>query len=500
MSEKLEILKAKLKQVVNIDQAASVLGWDQQTYMPPGGAAARAEQLATLSTLSHELFTSDEIGGLLADLAAENFPYDSDEASLVRVAQRDYNKARKLPPKLVEEMSRTFSLGQQVWQKARAEQDFSQFRDTLAKIIDLNIQAAEAYGYEETIYDALLDLYEPGMKTAEVNQVFNQLKADLVPLVREIAERQDRVDDSIFQQEYDETAQWDFGMIPLQAIGYDLERGRQDKSAHPFTTSFSVNDVRITTRVFKDLFPSALFSTLHEGGHALYEQNVDPALEGTPLTGGTSLGVHESQSRLWENVLGRSREFWQFYYSRLQEFFPNQLNNVSLDQFYRAINKVKPSLIRVEADEVTYNMHIFLRFELEQELLTQRLKVADLPAAWNAKMEEYLGITPPHDAVGVLQDIHWSGGSMGYFPTYSLGTILSLQFYAQATKDIPTLPEQFAQGEFIPLLDWFRDKIHRHGRKFTAKELIKRVTGDDMINPLPYLTYIRQKYSEIYSL
>jgi carboxypeptidase Taq len=295
-------------------------------------------------------------------------------------------------------------------------------------------------------------------------------------------------------------AQWDFGLLPLKAIGYDLERGRQDKSAHPFTTSFSINDVRITTRVCKDLFPSALFSTLHEGGHALYEQNGAPALDGTILAGGTSLGVHESQSRLWENVLGRSREFWQFYYPRLQEFFPAQLQAVDQEQFYRAINKVAPSLIRVEADEVTYNLHIFLRFELEQALLSQKLKVTDLPDAWNARMEAYLGLTPPDNALGVLQDIHWSGGSLGYFPTYTLGNVLSLQFYTQTLKDIPDLPEQFTRGEFGALLDWFRDKIHRHGRKFTANDLIKRVTGDDTIMAQPYLAYIKHKYSEIYEL
>jgi len=500
LQDKLESLKAKLKEVHNLHNAASVLGWDQQVYMPPGGAQARAEQLATLSKIAHQMFTTAEVGQLLSDLAGADFDYSSDEASLVRVAQRDYDKACKLPPDLVEEMTRTFSLGQQVWAKARVDKDFVQFQDILTKIVDLNIQKAEAYGYEDRIYDALLDEYEPGMKTAEVNAVFNELKTELVPLVRAISERVEAVDDTFLGQDYDETAQWDFGMVPLKAIGYDLERGRQDKSVHPFTTSFSSNDVRITTRVHKDLFPSALFSTLHEGGHALYEQNSAPELEGTFLAGGTSLGVHESQSRLWENVLGRSREFWQFYYPRLQEFFPSQLGSVSQAAFYRAINKVTPSLIRVEADEVTYNLHIFLRFELEQELVEKRLKVSDLPEAWNARMEEYLGLTPPDDALGVLQDIHWSGGSIGYFPTYTLGNVLSLQFYRQTLQDIPDLPEQFARGEFGTLLGWFKDKIHRHGRKYTANELVERVTGAKGIEARPYLDYIKQKFSEIYEL
>ncbi len=500
MQEKLETLKTKLKEVKNLYSAASVLGWDQQVNMPPGGATARAEQLATLHRMAHEIFTADEIGMLLEELAQADYDYDSNEASLVRVVQRDYHKARKLPPELVAEMSRTFSLGQQVWPRARAEKEFSQFEEILTKIVDLNIQKGEAYGYEDCLYDALLDEYEPNVKTAEVNRVFGELKAELVPLVQAIADRADRVDDSFLKQDYDESAQWDFGMIPLKAIGFDFERGRQDKSIHPFTTSFSIDDVRVTTRVHKDLFPSALFSTLHEGGHALYEQNISSDLEGSLLADGTSLGVHESQSRLWENVLGRSREFWQFYYPRLQEFFPDQLSQASLEDFYRAINKVSPSYIRVEADEVTYNLHIFLRFELEQELVEKRLKIVDLPDAWNAKMEEYLGLTPPDDALGVLQDIHWSGGSIGYFPTYALGNVLSLQFYHQTLQDRPDLPEQFSRGEFKPLLNWFRDKIHRHGRKFTANELLERVTGTHRIEAGPYIQYIKQKFSGIYGL
>lgn len=500
MQEKLEVLNAKLKDIKNLQAAEAVLGWDQQVFMPPGGAEARAEQLATLSKLSHEMFITDEIGTLLSDLAQAGFPYDSDEASLIRVVRRDYDKARKLPSALVAEMSRTFSLGQQIWTKARANQDFAHFQEILTKIVDLNIQVAEAFGYEDCLYDALLDQFEPGLKTADVNRVFGELKAELVPLVQAIAARADQVDDSILKQEFDETAQWDFGLIPLKAIGFDMERGRQDKSVHPFTTNFSINDVRITTRVHRDLFPSALFSTLHEGGHAMYEQNSDPALEGSFLAGGTSLGVHESQSRLWENVLGRSREFWQFYYPQLQEFFPAQLKNVSLDTFYRAINKVEPSLIRVEADEVTYNLHIFLRFELEQALLEKRLVVADLPEAWNAKMQESLGLTPSNDALGVLQDIHWSGGMMGYFPTYTLGNVLSLQFYQQTLRDIPDLPEQFSRGEFGALLAWFTDKIHRSGRKFTANELVQRITGAEGIQARPYLDYIKRKYTEIYGL
>jgi carboxypeptidase Taq len=500
LEQKLTTLTAKLKEIQNLRAAEALLSWDQQVLMPPGGTAARAEQIATLSKLAHQMFVADEIGQLLEDLAGANWPYDSNEASLIRVTRRDYDKARKLPTSLVEEMSRTFAQAQPIWAKAKTESNFAQFQDILTKIVDLNIQAAAAFGYEDCLYDALLDQFEPGMKTAQVAQVFAQLKASLVPLVQAIVENSGRVDDTCLKQEYDEKAQWDFGMLTLPAIGFDLERGRQDKSVHPFTTNFSINDVRITTRVYKDQFPSALFSTLHEGGHALYEQNSDQALEGTPLAGGTSLGVHESQSRLWENVVGRSREFWQFYYPRLQEFFPAQLSGMSLEMFHRAINKVEPSFIRVEADEVTYNLHIFLRFELEQDLLEQRLKVSDLPEAWNAKMQASFGLTPPADALGVLQDIHWSSGMMGYFPTYTLGNVLAVQFYQQALQQLPNLPEQYPRGEFGGLLHWLKENIYRHGRKYTANELIQRVTGASGLEAQPYLNYITQKYSEIYKL
>ncbi len=326
MDEDLKFLNFKLKQVKNLYSAAAILHWDQQVNMPPAGAAARAEQIATLETLAHEMFIEDEIGVLLDDLAAAGFDYDSTEASLVRWVKREYDRARKLTPELVERMSRTFARGHQIWVKARAEKDFSQFQDILAEIVDLNIEKAEAYGYDDAIYDALLDEFEPGMKAAEVDQVFDELKAEMIPLVRAISKQVDSVDDAVLHQAYDVQTQWDFGVEVLKAMGYNFDAGRQDKSAHPFTTSFSINDVRVTTRFEDNWLNPGLFATMHEGGHALYEQNIDPSLEGTLLADGTSLGVHESQSRLWENVLGRSRYFWQAYYPRLREYFPNQLN------------------------------------------------------------------------------------------------------------------------------------------------------------------------------
>jgi len=383
--------------------------------------------------------------------------------------------------------------------KARAESDFAQFQPHLERVVDLTIQYAEALGYEDCLYDALLDRYEPEMKTTQVAAIFEQVKSSLIPLIQAIADRGRPVDETVFDQEYPDQAQWDFGTLVLQDMNFDFTYGRQDRSAHPFTTGFSPHDVRITTRILPDHFQSGLFGTVHEGGHALYEQGMRIEIGRTPLFDGASFGVHESQSRLWENIVARSRNFWMHYLPRLRDFFLRQLTGVDLDTFYRALNKVEPSLIRVEADEVTYNLHIFLRFELEQELLEGQLSVADLPQAWNAKMEEYLGVIPPDDAQGVLQDVHWADGYMGYFPTYALGNLLSVQFYNQALEEIPDLPEQIAKGQFDTLLNWLRDNIHTHGKKFTPVELVQRVTGEQM-NAAPFLAYLREKYAEIYGL
>ncbi len=498
MEEKLRKLKELLARVSDLESAAAVLSWDQETYMPSGGARARAEQIATLGKLAHEFFTSTEIGELLTALApyARQLDYDSDEASLIRVTQRDYDKAVKIPAELVAEIARTGALARQAWKEAKETSNFALFRPHLEKVVDLCIQKAEALGYEDRIYDALLDEYEPGMKTAHVERIFTDLRAELVPIVQAIAACE-KPDDSFLHQEYGEQAQWDFGIEVIKDFGFHLENGRQDLSAHPFTTAFSLKDVRLTTRIHKDYLPSGLFSTLHECGHGLYNQGIAPELERTPLAGGTSLGVHESQSRLWENLIGRSRLFWSHYYPRLTKLFPAQLKNVSLERFYQAINRVEPSFIRVEADEVTYNLHVMLRFELENALLEGRVKVKDLPKVWNAKMEEYLGIVPPNDAQGVLQDIHWSQAYLGYFPTYSLGNLMSAQLFKQATQDIPTLARQIESGQFGELLSWLRTNVHRHGRKFTSTELLERITQKPL-EAQSYLEYIREKYSDIY--
>jgi carboxypeptidase Taq len=393
-------------------------------------------------------------------------------------------------------MAQAVALGKQAWKQARETDTFTAFAPHLQHLVDLNIRKAEAYGYEDRIYDALLGLYEPGMKTADVEQTFRALRTELVPIVHAIAERPEP-DDGVLFRSFPEQKQWDFGLGVIADMGYDFTRGRQDRSAHPFTTSFSITDVRLTTRLDPNFFNPAFFGTLHEAGHSMYEQGIDLSLDRTPLADGTSLGMHESQSRLWENLVGRSLPFWRHYYAPLQRFFPVALGDVSLDAFYRAINKVEPSLIRVEADEVTYNLHIMLRFELENDMLEGRIRIEDLPAHWNDRMESYLGVRPDNDADGVLQDIHWSLGALGYFPTYALGNLMSTQLFDAARRDLPGLEDDIAEGRFGGLLGWLRTNIHQYGRKKTASEILHDVTGQGL-GAGSWLSYVRTKFGALY--
>jgi carboxypeptidase Taq len=379
--------------------------------------------------------------------------------------------------------------------QARAESNYAHFRPLLERIFQLNRDIAQCLGYQDQIYDALLDQYEPGMTVNSLIPLFDELRQYLIPLVQGISARCRTESAALMKQHYPAHAQWDFGLKILEHLGFNSNRGRQDKSVHPFTTSFSIHDVRITTRIDEQFLPSALFGTLHEGGHALYEQGIDPHLERTPLAGGASLGIHESQSRFWENLVGRSQPFWSFFYPRLQAVFPQALGNSTFTDFYQQINRVEPSLIRVEADEVTYNLHILLRFELEIELLEKRLDFKDLPAAWNQKMEEYLGITPPDDASGLLQDVHWSSGLIGYFPTYTLGNLIAAQLYQNANEEIPNLLHYIGKGDFTGLLQWLRQKIHRHGRKFMPEELLRKALGKG-VRAEPFIGYLKGKYAE----
>jgi carboxypeptidase Taq len=501
MEDNLSKLKTLLGEVHDLEKAAALLNWDMQTYMPRGGTSARSHQSATLSRLAHDKFTADEIGRLLEDLeaATRSQPYEDDTVSLLRVTHREYDRARRLPGELVQDLAQTEGLAMPAWAQARAESTFELFEPHLEKIIQLKRREANYVGYQDRMYDALLDTYEPGMKTARVQAIFDDVRKELVPLVRAISGRGDVVDDSVLAREYDERKQWDLSLEALRLIGFEFVNGRQDKSVHPFTTSFSNRDVRVTTRLSRKYFPMALFGSLHEGGHALYEQGSPDKFNRTPLEGGASLGVHESQSRLWENLVGRSRAFWEFFFTRFRDTFPEAVDGTGREMVYRAVNRVCPSLIRVEADEVTYNLHIMLRFQIENALLEGKIAVRDVPEAWNVAMQEFLGITPPDVAQGALQDIHWSHGAIGYFPTYALGTFFSVQLFDRARADIPDLYARFARGDLGALLGWLREHVHRHGRKFTLDELAQRITGEPL-QTRSYIHYLKDKYGEIYDL
>jgi carboxypeptidase Taq len=498
-SEKpLQLLKARLATIGDINAAGATLSWDQQTYMPEGGVAGRAEQLATLSRLAHEMLVSEETRSLLKNLD-EPKP-DSEDFVLVRLARREYKRATRLPADLVAELSRASALAQPAWERARARSDWASFAPHLEKIVQLQKVTAEHLGYEDHPYDALLDLYEPGSTKARLQEMFEELKTGLVPMIREISTlpREDR--SRPLYGEFDEAKQDEFGRRVISAFGYDWERGRLDRVVHPFCAPLGgPGDVRITTRFDPDWLSPALFAILHEAGHALYEQGVDPAYSRSPLSGGASMGVHESQSRLWENLVGRSRDFWSFYYPRLQETFSEALGEIDLETFYRAVNEAKPSEIRVEADELTYNLHILLRFELEVALVEDGLSIPELPAVWDAKMEEYLGVTPENHAQGVLQDVHWAAGLVGYFPTYTIGNVLSAQFFEQATQAHPEIPGMMGRGEFGTLLGWLRENVYRHGRRYDPDELVERTTGHPP-DTTPYLRYLKSKFGELYGL
>jgi len=498
---KLQELKDRLMEVAAYRSAASVLEWDQATYMPDGGAEMRGRALALIGKLSHEKFTDPAIGKLLDELQphAETLPYDDDNAALIRVTRREYEKLVKVPPSFVAEFSEHSSMLYMLWARARPENDFASLHPHLEKTLDLSRQFADFFPGYQHIADPLIDMNDYGMKAESVREVFGKLREELVPIVKAITS-QEPADDSCIHLYYPEDKQLAFGLEVIKDYGYDFERGRQDKTHHPFATRLSVGDVRITTRVQENYLADCLFSTLHESGHAMYEQGTNPAYEGTPLGGGTSSGVHESQSRTWENIVGRSRGFWEHYYPRLQSYFPEQLGKVPLDTFYRAINKVEPSLIRTDADEVTYNLHVMIRFDFELQLLEGKLAVKDLPEAWHARYQSDLGVRAPDDRDGVLQDVHWYAGVIGgVFQGYTLGNIMSAQFYEAALKAHPEIPSEIAQGHFGTLHGWLKDNIYQHGSKYTASELLERITGGGLRTE-PLINYLKAKYGELYQL
>ena len=492
-----EKLKDRLATISDLGAANRLLFWDRQTYMPKGGVAGRAEQMATLSRLAHEMFVDDETGKLL--YSAGEPDSSTEEGALLRRARHDYERATKLPAELVAEITRVTALAEPAWAKAREESDWFLFAPHLEKTLTLKREAAESLGYQDHPYDALLEGYEPGAKKARLEGMFEELREEIVPLVWAVADQNAEDRTAPLYGAFGETKQEQFGKVVVTAFGYDWERGRQDRTVHPFCINFGPGDVRITTRFDEDWITSALFGTMHETGHALYEQGVNPDYARTPLGGGTSMGIHESQSRLWENLVGRSRPFWSHYYPKLKELFPEALGRVDPETFYRAINALEPSKIRVEADEVTYNLHILLRFELEIALFEDKLSVADLPAAWNARIEEYLSVTPRNDTEGVLQDIHWADGLFGYFPTYTIGNVLSVQFFDAAVEAHPEIPDQIEEGNFSTLLGWLRENIHRHGSRYYPDEIIEKSTGRTL-DTAPYLRYLKSKFGELYNL
>jgi carboxypeptidase Taq len=494
-------LRGRLQEIDDLRAVVELLGWDQLVCMPPQGGAARGRQTATIGRLAHEKLSDPAIGRLLDVLTPETaqLAYDADDAALLRVVRRNYERATRVPPSFTAEMAEHLAASYDAWSTARPANDFSRVQSLLEKTLDYSRRYADFFPGYTHVADPLIDQDDYGMSVATLRPLFAELRSALTTLVKEIS-AQPAPDDSCLHQPYPEEAQVAFGEAIIRDYGYDFQRGRQDRSLHPFSTSFSRDDVRITTRVYPNELSQALFSTLHESGHAMYEQGIGAALDGTTLDKGTSSGVHESQSRLWENLVGRSWAFWNHYYPKLQGVFPKQLGSVPLETFYSAINKVQPSLIRTDADEVTYNLHIIIRFDLELALLEGSLKIADLPDAWRAAYSESLGITPADDRDGVLQDVHWYTGPIGgAFQGYTLGNVLSAQFYAAATQAHPEIPAEIGGGKFDTLHSWLRENIYQHGSKYSTTELVQRVTG----GPLrlePYLGYLRAKYGALYHL
>jgi carboxypeptidase Taq len=488
-----------LSRMQELRDLAGVIGlatWDQETYLPAKAHDARASQLATLQGLYHERLIDPRLGELLMKVQAA----EGDEVAMVRVLGQERDRAVRVPSRLVKELAEAQSQALATWRKARDAKDFQIFRPALEKLLALRREQADAYGFAdgEERYDALLEGYEPGMRVKRLSPVLTQLKAKLVPLVEKLCARPPPA--NVFAgKSFDVEAQWRFTVELLHAMGFDLEAGRQDKSIHPFTGGTHATDVRLTTRLSDDNPLPALFGTIHEGGHGLYEQGFSPEHFRTPLAAAPSMGIHESQSRLWENVVGRSRPFWSHFYPGLQKHFPAQLGAVSLDAFLAAVNRVEKSFIRVEADEVTYNLHIVLRYELELGMLRGELQVKDLEAAWNEKTKALLGLTPANPVQGVLQDIHWAWGELGYFPTYALGNLYSASLYASAKKQVPGLEEGIARGQLLPLRDWLRSKIHREGYRMDAEERIRHVTGHGLTDE-DFISYLKTKYSSLYDV
>jgi carboxypeptidase Taq len=491
----------QVKEARLLESIGSLLGWDERTYMPPEGSAHRAEQMALVARLTHEMLTAPRIGQLLGELEGSELVRDPEAAAGVnlREVRRVYDRAVKVPKELVEELARTTTRAQSVWQEARSDNDFAAFRPWLEKIVALKRAEAQAVGYKDVPYDALLDEFEPGATTAEITRLFADLRADLVPLVTAFTSAAKKAPREVLEREYPVERQAAFGQQAAAAIGFDFTRGRLDVTVHPFCSGIGPGDCRLTSRYNPRHFNEGFFGILHEAGHGIYDQGLDPAHFGTPMGSAASLGIHESQSRLWENFVGRGRPFWEHYFPQARQAFPLALDDVTLDDFHFAINDVRRSFIRVEADEATYNLHIIWRFELEQALVSGDLKPADVPGAWTEKFRHFFQLTPPTDREGCLQDIHWSMGSLGYFPTYTLGNLYGAQLMDKARQDLGDLDGSFRRGDFAPLKKWLNEKIHRQGQRYRPRDLCRRVTGQPLSHK-PLIAYLRRKFGALYEI
>jgi len=483
-----------VKELYDIRKASDLLEWDQETYMPSGSVEGRGYALATLSGIYHEKLTSKKMEGYLKKLEIEKNLSDEQKAN-IREIKRIYEKKTKVPLKLVKEIAKTSSLGTEAWARARKKSDFKIFQPYLEKMVSLKKDFAEAIGYEDKAYDVLIDDFEPYTTVKDIDPVFSGLRKNLVPIVKKIIESETKIE-NVLEQSFDVDKQKNFGIQIIKEMGFDFERGRLDSSAHPFTSG-SCDDVRLTT--FKEGHGFHLFAMMHEAGHGLYEQGYKKEHYRTPMAEAVSLGYHESQSRMWENLVGRSSFFWKHYYPKLQTIFPEQLKKYSLEDFHRSINSVKPSFIRVDADEATYNLHILLRYDMEKNLFDNKIDAKEAPEIWNQKMEEYLGIKPENDAVGVLQDIHWSQGLFGYFPTYTLGNLYSVQLFNQAKNELPNLEERISNGQLLDLKEWLNKNVHEYGKLYSAKDLVKKITGETL-NPEYFIKYLKEKFGLIYNV
>jgi len=489
-----------IREIADVTRAEAVLGWDQQTYMPPKGNDARSRQMAALSGIAHEKTCSPALGDLLEKCLADP-EATAEEKIIAREFKRDRDKAVKAPGWLVKKLAETAGKAHEVWVEARAKSDFNIFAPLLSELIDLSKQKADFIGYpsDGVPYDGLIDAFEPGATVKTLTPVIEKTREIIVPAVKALAEAPKRPKVEILRRNYPAKAQEALGLYVMEKMGFDMQAGRLDASVHPFTTNFDPMDVRLTTRYDENWLPGSLFGVIHECGHGLYEQGFDPAYAGTPLSDAISLGIHESQSRFWENQVGRGKPFWTFLYPKLVELFPGALSDVSFDDFYFAINNVEPSLIRVEADEVTYNLHIIVRYEIEQIMFDGQTKLSELPGIWNDKMKEYLGVTPPDDKNGILQDIHWSFGGFGYFPTYLLGNLYAAQWMNTLSAAMPNLDALIEKGELLPIRNWLKEKIHVVGRRLSAAQLVQEVSGEPL-NPAHFERYLKSRFCELYNV